>query len=346
MRLSKCGENDYSWIDALSKSKQPIKDKEEHLLSQVDGKEVVEGALEGTVEAAFGVAAPRKSNAEMIQEASVKIQQDRRQQQLSKEINTIKQKLADNNVDPVALGVIEKDKWTNCQDPSEIERIAKVAALKQIEFVRNGWQKKAMESRTSDMKYDPMTSREGRIMSSSSSTEDGVAAVIDRQIPANSASIFDPNRIDKMASGENAHDKSVKESREAQNAKKESSKNWRTEEHIIPEDLNIMKQSAIAKANSFETIENRSRVPSNQISMADDISGDSPQTIKEKLAQLFTRIPDTKQDIREANRARKESIQREQPSQEEKRSWEKNSKPVSTSDLQKKLVELWIGKSE
>ena len=107
-----------------------------------------------------------------------------------------------------------------------------------------------------------------------------------------------------------------------------------------------MKQSAIAKANSFETIENRSRVPSNQISMADDISGDSPQTIKEKLAQLFTRIPDKKQDSREANQARKESIQREQPSQEEKRAWEKNSKPVSTSDLQKKLVELWIGKSE
>ena len=346
MKLSRCGENDYSWVDALSKSKQPIKNKEEHLLAQVDKKENIEGALEGAAEAAFGVPAPQKSNTELIQEASIKIQQERRQQELSKEIDTIKQKLADNKVDPVALGIVEKEKWTTCQDPSEIEKIAKVAAKKQIEVIKNGWQKAAMEPRRSEMKYDPMTSREGRIMSSGSTTEDGAAPVISRQIPANSASIFDPNRIDKMASEENAHDKSVRESRESKASQKEASKNWRTEEHQIPEDLNIMKQSTVAKATSFETVENRSRVPSNQISMADDISGNSPEEIKAKLSQLFTRVPDTKQEIREANKARKESIQRKEPSKEERREWEKNSKPMSTSDLQKKLMELWIGKQE
>lgn len=346
MRISKCGDHNYSWIDALSESKQPIKNKEEHLLSQIENKEIVEGALEGAAEAAFGVPSNKKSNKELIQEASVQIQHEKAEIELNKEINSIKNKLADSKVDPVALGIVSKDKWNNCKDTSEIEKIAKVAALKQIEVSKRVWEKEALTNKKSNMKYDPTSSREGKIMSSASSSEDGVTAVLARQIPSNSASIFDPNRIDKMASEENLHDKSVKESREDKTSKKEASKNWRTEEHNIPEDLNLMKQSTIGKANSFETIENRSRVPSNQISMADDVSGKSQAEIKDKLAQLFTRVPDTKKDIKEANQSRKESIQRKQPSLEERHEWEKNSKPTSTADLQKKLMDLWTGKSE
>jgi len=347
MRLSRCGKNsDYSWVEALAKHKEPIKDQEEHLLSKIDGPENIENVLEESTEAAFNVAAPKKTNAQVIQEAAIDLQNKKEERQRLAEVEVIKNKLAVNEVDPVALGVVSKENWEKCQNASEAEKIAKIAAIKQLEFVKNSWQTKAMETRQTNMRYNPETSRTGQIMSSSSMTED-TAPIVSRQIPVTSNSIFDPHRLDRQAAEENAHDKSIEQIRKDRSERESASKNWRNETHAIPEDLKVMKGQAVGKANSFETVETRYHAPKNQVSMADNISGATPDEIREKLTQLFMeKIPDHKQEIRDANKARKEAIQRKEPSAEEKKAWEKVQKPVSTSDIQKRLTELWLGKSE
>jgi len=347
MRLSKCGKNsDYSWVEALSKHKEPIKDQEEHLLSKIDGPENIENVLEESTEATFNVAAPKKTNAQVIQEAAIELQNRNEERRRFAEVETIKNKLAINEVDPVALGIVSKENWEKCQDASDAEKIAKVAAQKQLGIVKNSWQAKAMEPRKVSMHYDPETSKTGQIMSNSSMTEDN-QPVVSRQIPATSNSIFDPHRLDRQASEENAHDKAVGQIRKDRSERESASKNWRNETHAIPEDLKVMKGQAVGKANSFETVETRYHAPKNQVSMADNITGATPDEIREKLTQLFMeKIPDHKQEIRDENKARKEAIQRKEPSAEENKAWEKVQKPVSTSDIQKKLTELWLGKSE
>jgi len=346
MRLSRCGKNsDYSWVEVLAKHKEPIKDQEEHLLSKIDGPENIENVLEESIEAAFNVAAPKKTNAQVIQEAAIDLQNKKEEQQRFAEVEVIKKKLAVNEIDPIALGVVSKEDWEKCQNISDAEKIAKISAQKQLDFIKDSWQKKAMEPRQANMHYNPETSRSGQIMSNSSMTEDNVP-VISRQIPATSNSIFDPNRLDKQASEENKHDKSIEQIRKDRSNRESASKNWRNETHAIPEDLKIMKGQAVGKANSFETVETRYHAPKNQVSMIDNISGATPEEIKEKLSQLFIeKIPDNKQKILDANKARKEAIQRKEPSSEEKKDWEKVQKPMSTSDIQKKLTELWLGKS-
>lgn len=329
-----------SWVDALLKRKQPIRDKEAHLLSQIGKGEQVDGALDKACEAAFGTPSKEISSEEAIHMASRDIQDQRATDARTALVNDVKVKLSNHGVDPVALGVVSKDDWDKCNDHEAAERVAKQAVERQIKAKRESWQADAMTPNNRSMLFDPARSRGGQVSSTAAAMEDS-AQVFSRQMPSNAASIFDPFRLDRMASEEeNAHDKSIQDSRKASMDRRNAHNNWRTKDHEIPEDFQPMCSGAIQKSGGCDSLVPSGKVPSNQVSMLDDVSASSPKEAKEKMAQLFeSKVEDNLAKIREANKARKESISR---GPKDDKSWDKVSKPLSTKELHDKLIDLWM----
>lgn len=345
MKINKSGYDSMDWASALSKSKQPIKDQEAHAISKIGKGEDVDNALQKAAEAAFSLPSNEKmTNAEAIKAASKNIQDERAESMRQGAIDDVKAKLANHDVDPVGLGLVTKAEWDNCPDVETATQIGRAAATKRIQNQNDAWQNKAMEPQNRNMKFDPESSRDGRISSTAAAMEDS-APIVTRRSPLNAPSIFDPFKLDRLAAEQNEHDEAIRVSREAAKQKAEARKDWREASNTtVPEDFMPLHGGAISRSGGKDSSVFSSKVPKNQVSMMDNIpaSGASADTVKEEMKKLFeSKVEDNGQRIKEANKARSESIQRP-VEKEDKKSWEKVSKPVSTKDLQARLVNLWL----
>lgn len=334
------------WLKALEAAKKPRNPTED--LGSQNEADLIENALESTANAAFNIPVQAETKNEAVRRASREIADQGAQQMKFAAANEIKTKIERHGIDPVALGItvreangierpITKEEWEGASDARWVEKIATAAALENEKRLREGWQTEAMKPRNHSNKYDPETMRDGRIMSSAGANED----VADRphQMPANCASIFDPFKLDRYAMTENAHDKAILEKRAKEAKRKEELK---LQYKFVDPGVEPMNGAQVVKAGGEDRDIFNQRVPRNQVSML-DLQGTeklSPEEIKTHLEQLFlAKIEDNGQTIKEANQKHKESIQRKPD--EDSRSWEKLAKPLSTGELQKKLMDAF-----
>lgn len=341
------------WAHALDKKNHVPKDMEAHLIEKQQNNlaedEMSEDALEKTAQILFDLPVNKIPEKLAIQEASRKAVDDQYLNQEKRLIESIKIKLDTHGVDPVELGIISKKEWDTIENIEQAEKIAKNAAAKLINNQKKSWQEDAInqanETKSYSHKYDPLSTKEGRISPTVSALDN--SAVFNAKLPKNSSTLSDPEQIDKFAAEPNEHDDLKKSSQEENKSLKESSKNWRTEEHIIPDDLNLINGSRIVRAGGKDRDEIRGNVPSNKVSMFNDIKGNTAEEIKNGLEQLFSsRIKNSKEDTKKANEDRKKQIQREEKKEEEKESWEKVESGPSTKKIQERLAELWIPKEK
>jgi hypothetical protein len=192
--------------------------------------------------------------------------------------------------------------------------------------------------------FDPETTKAGVVSPMHSPKEDSE----DRphQLPANANSIFDPNRLDKMAAGKNPHDESVQASGDSRKKAEADRKSWVNDLPKPPEGFVDMSSGRIMRAGGADRDVLMYKAPSNQISMLDDIKGKSKEELQKALADMFaSRIPDTRKEIRDAQEKRREEIQGKKEAGADK-SWEKVSKNTSTSEIANRLLKIWTGKKK
>lgn len=311
-----------SWVDAL-KARQAKR--------EFDGteKETTENVLERTVEAAFKVPTSEPTTPQKVDAAAKDIQQNEAAKKVAGETQQIKEKLASREIDPVALGVVSKEEWAKASDPTWTESVAKKAAMKYEKQLKASWEKKAMEPQQAAKGFDPATSMDGKIIPSFSPTEESQGRI--NRVPLNAASILNPNRIDELAKAKNEHDESVKAIREAQKTR-EAAKPAPAD---IPKDLTPMRGGKVVSSGAAnESSAFIHRVPKDQISIMD--KAETSEQMKDKLA---ARIPDTRTEIREANERHREAIQGKK---QEDKSWDQVSKPLTSTEIQKRLINLWM----
>lgn len=337
-----------TWLGSLSsKPKDQAAD-----LAKKEESETDSNTIEDTARIAFGLPPKTEDKSDAIIRASKEIADQNHQKQVETSIKSIKAKIETAGVDPVALGVsfrmpngeyhkLTKEEWTNAKDVSFVETVAREAALKHEVEVKQAWQKGATKSAQGlSSVFDAKTSRVGKIMSAAGPNEDinATAGIV----PANSVGILAPHRLDDLAKAENPHDKSVADARATLKAREQEKKNQLIEAATkAAENPEAMKQGQVIRAGGHDASVFSHRVPSNQVSMMDTMGTGTltPDQIKESLSKLFTRVEDKGQAIREANKAHKEEIRGKE---EKDRSWEQVQKPLSTSDLTKRLGEaLW-----
>lgn len=344
MKIHGHKENEMSWVNALSKHNQPPADLEKHLAeasASASHADELKGALEDTSQIVFGLPKDNVPQQKAITDASKKAMDDAMRQKQASDVQSIKNKLSAHGVDPVSLGVVSRSEWNAIADANRAEALAKKAALAAEEAARNQWQQRASEElenpRRHSAEYDPATTREGKVAPTTSARDD--SAPHNPNVPLNAVSMADLDRLDRLSEKGTRHEELVSKSRESAKAREEKARDWRQEE--IPEDVVPMKSSSVIRAGGKDRDEGRYHAPSNQVSMLDDISGGSPEEIQKKLSSLFTtKIPDKKQETREANEQRRAEIQG--PVKDHDRSWEKVEKPTSTKDISERLAELWM----
>jgi len=333
MRIRRDGYSSLDWTDALSKKNQ--KDPEHEV---AEGSKEDDKALEQTAKIMYDLPTDKEAPKQALADASKQAADASAAAKEKQAVDAIKQKLSSHGVDPVSLGICSKEQWEAIPSAAQAEVVAKQAALKAKQRAGKEWERRAAEelgSAKKGMKPDVETSKAGRIAPTTSMTDD--TSNQRTAVPANAASIFDPDRIAKMAEQPNAHDASVAASREREKSRQAEKKGWRTEQ--VPDDVVPMKAGQVIKAGGEDRDVGRYKAPANQVSMADDIKGATPEEIREKLAGLFTtRIPDTAKQIKDANAERKAQIQRPPEKKEEI----KVQKPVSTKDITSKLAEMWM----
>ena len=332
--IKQAGYKGMDWVEAL---KARPKDQPTDLGMQKEAD--IEDALGSTANVAFGTPVRTEDKGQALIRASREIAENKAKQMDASEANSIREKLASASVDPVVLGVATKEEWASSNDPSWVKEVATKAALAQEKNLKHAWEKDVVQpSQHLSSTFDPMTMRDGRIMSSTAGANDETCSKPSR-VPANAASILDPYRIDKLAAAKNEHDESVKTIRAAEKARIEGKKAELKPKEEGPEPMHGGKVVASGGLDSDVFVQ---RVPSNQVSMLDNL-GDkkaSPEEIKERLSAIFAaRIVDHGQEIKEANAKRKEDIKGKA---EKDRSWEKVSAPLKTSDLTKRISDLWM----
>lgn len=331
------------WLDSLKKVK-PQQEQEEKLAGKTENEETVKSALEDTSNIVFGIPDER-TKPQVIMDASKESMDKAAKAKLSAEIAGLKEKLNSHGVDPVALGVVTKAEWDSMADISKAEQLAKQAALAAEKKVKRSWEDRAAEAiadakagkatkRTMD--NDPMIDRAGRIAPTTARDD---SAPFNQQIPKNAATIADPKQIDKFASEPTEHDKSIMSIRE-EKARKQIEAAKEKYQNNVPADFNPMKSSNVIHSGGKDADQLRYRPAANQVSMNDDVSGTSPEEIKEKLSKLFEeRIIDRGAQIREANDKRKAEISRPAPAKKEEVA---AKPPTTTKDMQQRLMELWM----
>ena len=337
MKMSKGQYGEMDWLDALKKVK-PQQEQEQKLAAMTENDEAMDSALQDTSNIVFGLP-DQRTKPEVINDASRESMDKAASTRLASEITGLKEKLNVNGVDPVALGVVSKAEWDSLADISKAEQVAKKAALLAEKNAKMSWQQRAADELSGKtakrtMDYDPQVDRIGRIAPATSRDD---VNPFNPQIPKNAASIADPKQIDKMASAPTEHDRSVMSIRE-EKARKQIEAAKAKYQTNIPDDFTPMKSSAMIHSGGKDAEQTMYTPPKNQVSMNDDVSGASPEEIKEKLSKLFSdRIADHGQQIRDANADRKASISRPVQKKEE----EAPKSPTSTKDMQQRLIELW-----
>jgi hypothetical protein len=339
MLIRKGSYSGLEWVDALS-ARTKRTDIEAELASSTE-EQAAENALRKTAQIAFGDDSTKVPGPdERLAEASKSIQDNVSKNKIASAVASIKEKLAVRNIDPVALGVVkDKSEWDAMSDIDQVESVAKMAAVAFEKAMSRQWEHESGTMKASA--FNPETSRGGRIMPAAAKGDDSVGRY--SRVPSNANSILDPGRLDRAAAENNSHDESVKALKQ-QTVAREAEKKAELAPKDMPDD--VMKGGRVIASGGQDSSANVHRVPRNQLSILDNVGGKnmSPDELKKRLQDIFSsRIPDTKGEIREANEKRREAIQ--QP-KEQDRSWEKPSKPTSTSDLTKKLVNLWVPESK
>lgn len=338
--IKKAGYGNMDWVNALKAMDKPKADPQ-------DEAACIANALESTARAAFDLPAKAETKNEAVIRSSKEIADKAAAEAKVAAANEIKSKIASNGIDPIAMGItvrepngvqrpITKEEWEGASDARWVEKIATAAALEYEKRTKHAWEENSKQPAPRlSSKFDPAM-RDGRIMSSTAANEE----TCDRphQMPANSASIFDPFKLDNFAKAENAHDQAILSKRTADQQRKEELKAQYKPTEDGPDP---MKHGQVIRSGGEDRDVFSQRVPSNQISML-DLEGTeklSPEDIKTRLSDLFvSKIEDNGQKIKEANKERKEAIQGRK---EADRSWEQVQKPLSTSELTKKLMDAF-----
>jgi hypothetical protein len=277
-----------------------------------------------------------------IEAASRKAMDNAALQREATHVANVKQQLARHGVDPVSLGIASQAEWDAVSNAKVAEDLAKKAALMVEKQQSKAWETRAAAElrdgpQRRSQSYDPASTREGRVMSTASMQDD--IAPHNPSAPLNAISMSDPERLDRLASEDNSHDLSVAESRRIAAEREKASLDWRTA--VVPDDLTPMKSATVIPSGGEDAAVGRYKAPANQVSMTDDISAASPDELQDKLAAMFSsRIPDTREQIRESNEERRASIQREE--KDRSREGMENQRPTSTRDIQNRLTELWL----
>jgi hypothetical protein len=343
--IKKAGYGNMDWLDALKAFKAP-KDPASDLSKQNEA-DLVDNALESTANVAFNISAKPETKYEALNRSSKEIAQKAADENKVAAVNSIKQKIASNGINPVELGIqiregngkrpITKEEWESSTDARWVEKIATEAALEYEKREKQGWQQNGLKpAQTLSSKFDPTTMRDGRIMSSTGANEETRGRPT--QIPANAASIFDPFKLDRFAQAETEHDRGVREKREAAKSREQEKKAQYAKDPNEPEPPEPMRTGQIQKSGGEDQAVFQQRVPKNKVSMLDTYGEEklSSEQIKEKLSQMFTsRIEDNGEKIKEANKKRKEEIQGKK---EKDRSWDKLEKPLSTAELTQRII--------
>lgn len=343
--ISKANYGSMDWADALKAFKKP--DDPARDLEAQNEADLIANALESTAKIAFNLPEKPETRQAALSRSSKEIADKHAETMKFAAANEIKGKLKDNGIDPIALGItvreangklrpITAEEWEGASDARWVGEIATAAALEYEHQAKIAWEKTAMQpSRKLSSTYDPQTMRDGRIMSCAGANEE--TRDRPRMMPANSASIFDPFKLDRFASTETEHDKSVAKIRADQKARIDQKKAAVAPAADLGPDP--MKSGAIQRSGGQDRDVFQQRVPKNQISML-DLQGTEKLTaaeMKEKLASLFTRVDDNGAMIKQQNAEHKASITAK--TEEKDRSWEKVAKPLSTAELSRRLME-------
>jgi hypothetical protein len=309
MNVSRSNYEGMNWVDALKEAKKPRNYEER--LAEAEEKDVVDNALEQTVEAVFNVPTSEETSKEAITRAS-------------KDIQDVVSRDANESV----------SKFRN--DRNEQKKEVEVTANRAQQ--KKEWQEQVLKAVQPDKGFNPEVSKAGKITSSASGEEDSTGRKMN--VPVNANSIFDPFRLDKLATEENERDKLVKDSREEHEAR---SQKWAKEatEGTPGSPISMNEGARIMRSGGQDQAAFVQRVPSNQISMLDvKDDGASKDQRTESIKELFSKkVQDIKADSQKAAQERKENIQRKK---EEDRSWEKVATPQNTSDISRRLMELWL----
>lgn len=349
--IRKASYGNMDWLNALeaaAKPKNPTAD-----LGAQNEADLIANAMESTARTAFNLPVDPETKNEAVVRASKEIADRSAQQMKNAASNEIKTKIANNGIDPVALGItireangkqrpITQEEWAGATDARFVEKIATEAALAYEKKLKSAWEQEGMKpSQTLSSKFDPATMRDGRIMSSTAAQEE--TRGFNHQVPANAASIFDPFKLQNYAKAENAHDEAVKASKELNKNRQDEKKAQYISKDLGPD---AMKAGQVIRAGGQDADVFVQRVPSNQISLRDTAATAklTPEEIKVHLANMFTRVDDNGEKIKAAAKEHKEKIQTKK---EADRSWEKLEKPVSTSEFSKRLMDtLWPEKTD
>lgn len=322
MRLSRAGYHDSNWMDALAAGK-----KKDVPMTEA---EMAKDVMAMSIEAATGTRKPVAPD-ESIRRASAELHQQAVAAETAQHCSTIKAKLSDRGIDPIGLGVVSQKDWEGCQDPHKIEEIAKKAALESQKKDSLTWQEKGMTVNRS--RAETETALNGRIMSTQAAGDDVSS---NGRIAANQNSILDPDRLAKLFTQPTEHDQMVEQSVKDRYAKQTR----RATEHAeaveaLKDAPEAMHGSAVTASGATQDgISSGQRAPTNQVSIFDDLSGGVGAAFAKKIC-------DSKAEAQAAAAARSKSIHREK---EADKNWNtvENLKPSTTSDLQGKLLSIWM----
>jgi hypothetical protein len=335
MQINKSGYGHMDWVLALKAKTSPKSDFSPESSSDEETPEVIDGALEQTCKAAFKTPTTEKSDSEAIAEESKSVADLSRKNSLMAQAEQIRGKLSARGIDPVAMGVANNQEWAS-GDPSLVEAIAKQAVLVASQSRDRSWETISGTKKATG--FDE-ASKMGQVIPSGTRRED----VVDhrRNIPSNSPSMFDPNRLKELSEKPNEHDQSIasiKDGRKARAAEKKADSENRSN---IPEDFSPMKAGRSMAISGNEQDAMVHRVPRNQLSMLDNLEPHTKLTqeeMKNKLQDIFmNRVADPREETRKANEERKAEISREKREKHEF----KLEPPSSTSEMTKKLMSLW-----
>lgn len=338
MSIKRSSYDGLNWVDALKARKEP-RDYETRLAS-ANEEDVLDEALEQTVEAVFNVPTTEETSEEAISRVAKSSADQARAEADQKAVSDIKKKLSnrDEAIDPVALGVkvngeaVTREQWDNAANPVWTEHVAKLAALAFKNKKDTSWQQEGMKTQRAPRSIE--ASRDGRLMPSHSEGDDQAPRF--SKVPVNANSIADPGRIDRLAQeAQNQRNQIEDDKRKAKASKEQKARSER--EQAIKGVISNSDGSRVIPSGGKDADAFIQKVPSNQVSMTDDLS-------KGLEALFLEKLQDSGTEIKEAAKERRESIRsdRESEKKKDRKNWDKLSKPLTTSALQERLINLWI----
>jgi hypothetical protein len=310
MNVRRSGYEKLDWVDAIMERKNKLSVEER--LATVKEEDIIDKALEQTVEAAFEIPTTEETSEEAVRRAGKSIQD------------------------------VVRDRNSEDNKKYATERLEKTKSHEsngRHEQWKKDWQEQVFKTVVKNNGFNPESSKGGRITSASASEPEDARGPTMRT-PLNANSIFDPFKLDRLAAEESDREKSIKESRESRDAR---SQKWSKEasEGNQESPISVNEGSKILRSGGLDQEVFIQRVPSDKVSMLDvKDDGASKDDRHASLKELFThKVKDVKADSQKASKERKEGIQRETS---DDRSWEKVEPPQKISDINRRLMELWM----